>query len=159
MRTPLPAERIPGYDAGMGEDLRERGDANWLRQYNQTALGKAHDRLLDFQKMGEVTVARVQVGELCHPQVPQRLRQELGRHLEETGARQLVLDLSEVQYVTSAVIGVLVWTDATLKARGGRLALAGVHWRLHELLELCGMSKLVPAFPRSEDAVERLAGS
>lgn len=141
----------------MPDDVRERGDATWLRQYNQASLGKAHDQLLDFQKDGEVTVARVQVGELCHPQVPQRLRQELAARFEASGDRRLVLDLSEVQYVTSAVVGVLVWTNATLKSRGGRLALAGVHWRLHELLELCGMSKLVPSYPRADEAVEKLA--
>jgi anti-sigma B factor antagonist len=134
----------------------ERGDATWLRQYNQTAHGKTPDHLLDFRKTGAVTVARIQVEELCHPQVPQRLRQELMRHFEKPDARQVVLDLSEVQYVASAVIGVLVWADTTLKARGGQLALAGVHWRLHELLELCGMGKLMPTFPRPEEAVENL---
>ena len=134
----------------------ELGNARWLRQYNQATLGKRHERLLDFQQFGEVTVARVLVDELCHPQAPARLKQELQHHLDARGSPQVVLDLSEVRYVASALIGVLVWADTTLKARGGRLALAGVHWRVHELLALCGMDKLMPVFQRPGEAVDGL---
>ena len=70
-----------------------------------------------------------------------------------------VVDLSEVTYVASAVVGVLVWLNGMLKSRQGRLALTGVHWNVHELFEICGVGKLVSTYAHVEEAVGELGST
>jgi anti-anti-sigma factor len=146
-----------GYDTDMPERVPERGDADWLKGYNSKSLGKEHPRLLVFSLQRDVTVAKAVVDELCHAEAPVRLRKELTDHLVTDPNRSVVLDLSEVDYAASALVGTLLWLNETLKDRGARLALAGVHWRIHELLELCGIAKVVPTYSRPHEAVSKIA--
>ncbi len=133
---------------------REKGDADWLRSYNQKGLGKRHTRILDVKRHGGVHVARTLPEELCHDEAPRQLRTEFEKVLADGEVRHLVVDLSSVNYVASAVVGTMLWLNQAVSARAGKVHLCGVHWRVHELFELCQLYRLIPAHPRVEDAVE-----
>jgi len=74
-----------------------------------------------------------------------------GRYVDQmiaAGRRQIVVDLSDVSYIDSAGVGMLVAESKLLAQRGGAMRLARLTARSHHLL---GMLKLKVVFEIYED--------
>ena len=65
--------------------------------------------------------------ELRADSVIAKLEQELEDFLQKSGAKQLVLDLSSVHYMTSSGLRVLIVLRKRLREVGGRFTMCGVH--------------------------------
>jgi anti-anti-sigma factor len=81
-----------------------------------------------------------------------------GRLLDRlaAGHRQLVIDLAEVQYISSAGLRVLLLTLNKLKAVGGRLVLCSMGHSVREVFELAGFTAIFEIEPSREQARARL---
>jgi anti-sigma B factor antagonist len=77
-----------------------------------------------------------------------RLRETI-KDLIGSGHSQLVLDLSNVNYVDSTGVGVLVSSFTTARNAGGDVKLAGLTRRVNELLQIV---KLLTVFDTYENA-------
>ena len=108
---------------------------------------------LAFDERGEVTVVRVQEAKLTYP-VLAAFFAEI-RKRAETGARLMVIDLSQVSYLDSASIGCLMDVHRLLQEKGGALRLSGLQPRVETMISMTGVHKIVPLH-REED--EALAG-
>jgi anti-sigma B factor antagonist len=73
------------------------------------------------------------------------------------GARALVVDMSAVTFVDSAVLRELLRARDELGGRGVRLVLAGVPRPVRRLLDLTRTSELFEEAPDAEAAVRRLS--
>ena len=72
-----------------------------------------------------------------------------------TGAAPgLVIDLSEVSFITSAGLGRLVYVGRTLDERGATVALAGGTRSVVKLIRTVGLDSVMPHFHTVEEAVE-----
>jgi len=72
--------------------------------------------------------------------------------INEAGRFRIVLDLSEVDFISSAGLRVMISVQKTCKRwNRGEVVLAGVAERVHEALDLAGF---VPLFEFFDDAVE-----
>ncbi len=80
------------------------------------------------------------------------LRHELDR-IMKTGAKKLVLDMSGVEYVSSAGWSDFVSHGNTLKAAGGDLRLAAMQIQINDMFEIVGFNDLLNAYPTVEEAV------
>jgi anti-anti-sigma factor len=80
------------------------------------------------------------------------LRDELIR-LSQPPVRQLVLDLSGVEFMASAGVHVLLEMSAQLEAAGGSLRLARVHPMVARVLSLTRADELVPVLPTVDEAL------
>ena len=82
------------------------------------------------------------------------LRSKIDVEFELSGKKYLVLDLTEVSFMDSAGIGLIVgrWKNAV--ALGGGAAVAGCGPRLRKILELGGVTKLMNCYPDYRSAVE-----
>jgi anti-anti-sigma factor len=58
-------------------------------------------------------------------------------------ARSLLLDLTAVDYMTSAALGVIISLLQKVRSRGGRMAVSAPGERVHLLLEVAGLNQLV----------------
>jgi len=65
------------------------------------------------------------------------------RSLINGGAHKIVLDLSRVDYIDSAGLGMLVYIYGSLCSRGGSLRICGVAPRIIALLEMTKMNTLL----------------
>jgi anti-sigma B factor antagonist len=86
----------------------------------------------------------------------QRFRDALTSALSD-GPVHLVVDLSDVGFMASAGIGVLMGVRRVLADSGGRLALASPHGEVAQVLAITGVSEMIPVTPTVADAVARLA--
>jgi anti-anti-sigma factor len=76
----------------------------------------------------------------------------------DSGARRLVLDLSGVEYISSAGLRVLLMAAKRLKAPPAALALCGLGPGVRAVLELAGFLPLFTVEAGREQALARVGG-
>ncbi len=81
------------------------------------------------------------------------LHEKLHEHIEN-GVKNVVIDLSRVDWVNSTGLGILIAGLSTMKNNDGRLKLANVTEKIHSLLTI---TKLVTVFESHETVAEALA--
>ena len=84
------------------------------------------------------------------------LERSLFRHLD-TGEAQLLVDLSEVEYISSAGLRVLMKAANVLRKRGGRLVLCGLVGSVREVFDLAGLIPLLAVEPSRDRALARFS--
>ena len=70
-----------------------------------------------------------------------------------TGTARLVLDLSEVDYVDSRGLGILVGLFVSSVRRGGELKLVGPTHRVQEALRRTHLNTILTVYASKEDAL------
>lgn len=68
------------------------------------------------------------------------------------GCTSLVLDLSDVDYLDSSALGLIVWLDRLLAPRAGKLVLAGAGRNVARILEMSGLIGIAPSISAAGDA-------
>lgn len=72
----------------------------------------------------------------------------------ETGAKRLIVDLTECEFIDSTFLGALVVSLKKATALGGDLRLVGFQPAVHSMFELTRMYRVFEAFPSKQEAVE-----
>jgi anti-sigma B factor antagonist len=81
---------------------------------------------------------------------------ELGNRLfslADEGRRDVVVDLSEVTFVDSTALGVLVGALKRFRSNGGDVRLVVTEPQISKVLEITGLTEVFSIFPTSEEAV------
>jgi anti-sigma B factor antagonist len=100
--------------------------------------------------MGDVLVVDAR-GRLTLGRETEALRQRL-KDLVESGQKQIVLDLSGVDYIDSAGLGTLVAGAASVRRAGGELKLANLTERVRGLMQITHLSTLFDVYDNLEKA-------
>ena len=106
----------------------------------------------ELKQVGNVHVARLQ-GRLDSANSPE-LERGL-RELTETGGARLLFDLTDLDYISSAGLRVLLLAAKQLRAATppGRLVMAGVRGNVREVFEMSGFLTLFPVADSVDAAV------
>jgi len=80
------------------------------------------------------------------------LRDKINSLLHQ-GHRNLILNLSGVDYLDSAGLGEIVGTYATVRRQGGSLKLVGLTSRIRDLLSITKLLTVFDTFDAEQDAV------
>ncbi|MFD9571967.1 STAS domain-containing protein [Streptomyces sp. NPDC059982] len=107
-------------------------------------------RLTARHTAGDLALTRI-TGELDIATAPHLRAQALA--LIEQGHRHLILDLGAVTFCDSSGFNALVGILRCAKTVGGSLVLAAVPDRLARLLDLTGLSTLLPTHPTATHAL------
>jgi stage II sporulation protein AA (anti-sigma F factor antagonist) len=73
------------------------------------------------------------------------------------GDKLLVLDFSNLTFISSAGLRTVLLVAKTLKAGGGRLALCALSKPVKEIFDLTGIGALIDIFPTYEAAASHLS--
>jgi anti-sigma B factor antagonist len=98
-----------------------------------------------------VTVVEVS-GRLTLGEGVAKVRSEL-QPIIAGGKRQIVIDISEVSYLDSSGIGLLVSTYATMNRLGGHLKICGLSTRVKDLLLLTKLFTVFEVYDNADAAV------
>jgi len=79
------------------------------------------------------------------------------RELTSSKRNQIVLDMSQITYLDSAAIGVLVACHSTVLKSGGQLRLAGVTRRVGTIFKMTGVGSLFSLDTTRDASVSALA--
>ena len=113
----------------------------------QPEVPHEHRVLATYDKLGETLVATVSSRTLSGPDA-QDLTEEIQRWLvgtaETPGAKHIVFDLQNVQYMDSGCIGVMVELLNSIQASGGRIAMVNAGHNVEYLFKLTRLDRLFP---------------
>ena len=85
------------------------------------------------------------------------LTRRLEKHLEGGAVRPLVLDLSGVDYMSSAGLGMAVWLGKRMRESKQGFALLGLRDRVAHVFKLSGLDRILPVYPDRAAADAALA--
>ncbi len=71
----------------------------------------------------------------------------------DAGSGKVVLDLSGLQYVSSAGLSSILGAAKRAQARGGRLGIAGLQGLVKEVFSISGFETVLPTYPDVETAI------
>jgi anti-anti-sigma factor len=111
------------------------------------------------QRLVDVFVA-VPVGQIDHPNAEQ-LKQALAPILDATllGKCALVLDFSQVEYISSMGLRVLLMAAKQLRAQNARIAVGALRPVVKEIFEIAHFNHVLEVFPTVRAALEQLSGA
>lgn len=81
-----------------------------------------------------------------------RLRCDLDRKIFE-GVNHLILDLSELDFMDSSGIGIIVGRYKNLSALGGKISVIGAKTYVDKILRLAAIDRIIPMYANIEDAL------
>lgn len=82
----------------------------------------------------------------------EEFKQTLSKDIE-TGARKIVVDLSECEFIDSTFLGALVVSLKKVSGLGGDLRLVGFQPAVHSMFELTRMYRVFESFKTKEEAI------
>jgi anti-sigma B factor antagonist len=77
--------------------------------------------------------------------------------VEQTQRINLVLDFSNVKFLSSAVLGFLIRVSKKVYERDGQLRLCNINPKIYEIFKITRLTKVFDIYPDTENAVEGLA--
>lgn len=101
----------------------------------------------EYKRVAVVAVAG-RVDSATAPDLESKLRE-----LVDAGKSQIVLDLKDVEYMSSAGLRAMVSTLKSVKRVNGDLRLANPSTRVEEVLRLAGLTSIFSIHPTQEEAV------
>ena len=88
------------------------------------------------------------------------LTRHLEAHLSADEVRAVVLDLSRVDYMSSAGLGTVVWLGKRMREIEQGYAISGLRDRVAQVFKLSGLDRILPIYPdlaAAEAALEERA--
>jgi anti-sigma B factor antagonist len=114
----------------------------------------AGHRRIEVAQMGEVTVVRFVDKKILDEANIQELGTELFKLVEQEKRKNLLLNFSSVEFLSSAALGKLITLDKKVKANGGRLKLSNIRPEIYEVFAITNLNKL---FDIKDDEADALA--
>lgn len=72
----------------------------------------------------------------------------------DDGKKNLVIDLSQVQFINSSGLGLLINGVTTMKNAGGRLKIAGASAKIQNLFKITRLESMMEQYPTMQEAVK-----
>ena len=112
-------------------------------------------RRLQVADVGDVTVVRFVDRKILDEVNIQELGQELFQLVEDDHRKNLLLNFTTVEFLSSAALGKLITLDKKVKAHGGQLKLSNIRPEIYEVFAITKLNKL---FDIKDDEADALAG-
>ena len=109
---------------------------------------------LTVQRSDDATVARLNKRRITGDEFDQAMWNDLAALLTAGEKSPLVLDFSQVQYVSSAGLGGLLTFAKKCKGAKFELRLAGLCPSIQEVMELMQLDRILKIFPTVANAIE-----
>ena len=74
----------------------------------------------------------------------------------ENGAKKLIFDLTKLDFIDSAGIGLLLSSSGLIEQKGGRVLIAGAHGNVAHTLEIVHLERIVSFYPDVDSAALNL---
>jgi len=112
------------------------------------------NRRLDIEEVNGVTVARFTDKKILDESNIQIIGNQLFSLVDEDHRQKIVLDFTNVEYLSSAALGKLITMDKKVKAAGGKLRLCSIRSDIKEVFKITRLDKLFQILDNRDKAVE-----
>ncbi|MDA0836031.1 MAG: STAS domain-containing protein [Planctomycetota bacterium] len=111
-------------------------------------------RRLDIDEVGDVTVAKFVDKKILDETNIQIIGNQLFGLVDEDGRTKIVLDFTNVEYLSSAALGKLITMDKKVKKVKGKLRLCCIRPEIYEVFAITKLNKLFDIRDTQESALE-----
>ena len=111
---------------------------------------------MDIDEVGDVTVARFIDKKILDENNIQIIGNQLFGLVEEDGRKKIVLDFTNVEYLSSAALGKLITMDKKVKASGGKLRLCNIRKDIYEVFAITRLNKVFDIRNTQDEAIAGL---
>lgn len=115
------------------------------------------NRRLNVSEVGEVTVVRFVDRRILDEANIQEMGQELFQLVEEKGKKQVLLNFSGVEFLSSAALGKLITLDKKVKAHSGKLTLSNIRPEIYEVFKITRLNTTLDIKDDEADALAAFA--
>src|ERR1700674_2008854 len=99
-------------------------------------------RGLEVEGIGDVPVVNFTDKKILDEQNIQIIGEQLFSLVDDLGRRKLLLNFSNVEYLSSAALGKFITLNKKVNAAGGRLILCNIDPQIYEVFEITKLNKL-----------------
>src|SRR5947199_9150188 len=99
-------------------------------------------RRLEVEESGDVTIVQFIDRKILDEQNIQKIGEDLFSLVDEMGRRKVLLNFSNVEYLSSAALGKFITLNKKLQAAGGKLILCNIDPNIYEVFEITNLNKL-----------------
>lgn len=84
------------------------------------------------------------------------LKSKIDIETEASHKHNLIMDLSDVTFMDSSGIGLIIGRYKLMKAIGGKIAVCGGNKGVKKVIELSGLTKIIPYYESPEEALDKI---
>ena len=110
-------------------------------------------RRIEVTKVGDVTVVNFVDGEIRGELSIEQLGQELLQLVEQDHRTEILLNFSNIDFLSSAALVKLITLHKTIKSRGGQLKLSNIRPEFYEVFAITKLNSLFDIKDNQEDAL------
>jgi len=109
-------------------------------------------------RIDKASIVEFRIASLMDPLILMTVEKDLERLVDEEDRRILVLDFSNVQFVSSQAIGIVISLHKKLNALPrSKFLLCGLNQKLIELMKITRLDKVLTVKPSQKEAINSLA--
>jgi anti-sigma B factor antagonist len=116
------------------------GDCGTFKELSMSSQPRR--RRLEVEDIGDVTVVNFTDKKILDEQNIQIIGEQLFSLVDELGRRKLVLNFSNVEYLSSAALGKFITLNKKVNAAQGKLVLCNIDPQIYEVFEITKLNKL-----------------
>ena len=105
-----------------------------------------------FQTIENVLIVKI-LGELDHHGAEQ-IREKIDSKIKAANLKNLILDLSELKFMDSSGIGIIIGRYKLVKSIGGHLMLVTGSKSIDKIIKMCGVEKIIAVKDNVNDALK-----
>lgn len=109
---------------------------------------------LNFEPINENLIVKLD-GELDH-HTAEEIRQEIDKEIDKNNSKNVIFDLSKMNFMDSSGIGVVIGRYKKVSKLGGQVAVVNVNSRVERIFKMSGLFNIVKKFENKNQAIERL---
>ncbi|MBY0231381.1 MAG: STAS domain-containing protein [Gemmataceae bacterium] len=114
----------------------------------------ARRRRLEVESIGDVTVVNFVDRKILDEQNIQVIGEQLFSLVDEEGYKKLLLNFSNVEYLSSAALGKLITLNKKLQGVGGKLILCNIDPQIFEVFEITKLDKFFKIVKEEQAALQ-----
>ncbi len=109
---------------------------------------------LAFEEREDILIVHME-GELDH-HTAEEVRSRIDDRIDRTGFYKVIMDFTNVNFMDSSGIGVVIGRYKKLLLKKGKINMIGAKGAVKRVFELSGMFKIIPLYDSLQDAMENI---
>jgi anti-sigma B factor antagonist len=111
-------------------------------------------RRLEVEDYGDIAVVNFVDKKILDDQNIQKIGEDLFSLVDELGRKKLLLNFSNVEYLSSAALGKFITLNKKINTAGGRLVLCNINDDIFEVFEITKLNKLFTILKDEQTALQ-----
>lgn len=109
---------------------------------------------ISFETINKILIIKL-CGELDHHSCDY-IRDKIDNEIEIKNPQNIVFDMSNLNFMDSSGIGVIIGRYKLILSKGGKTAISCMKPQIKRIYEICGLKKIIPSFITNKAAIEKL---